>query len=565
MWCSVPRMLDAVARRPTLVLGAVLVAVVVGASSPGLLGDWVYDDISLAENRSAYDSLDDIPQVAVRDSSAYLDSSVAKAATDRTYRPTTELTLVAVQVLAPQPWLHHLVGLLLHLTTTLCLYFAMKRAARAEFEVGPAFVAALFALHPVGAETWVYINGRSDLVAGCLLVGLALVLRSHNLGSARTLLAAALLAFFGAGAKETFCVAAPVLALSEVFTSGSAGPRRRAALRAAGAIVVGTAIELGVRAWLVPVRPAFASGTNVFTDTGLVAVFGKAVLVACDHLLFLRAEPMFPLASLTVRGPSLLELLAGAATLGLVLLAVRARDFRAVVLVAGALLVIAPTVVVSRAVWLGFDRYLYMSMILVALAAGPHLQAFVVRLSRPRAVAGGLGALVLVAAALMTWIASSSYSDQETFENALLSTRPDDSVGFAYVALQEVERGRPAVSAAVVAMWPEPPWPEAVILPLMVTARRLGDRALLDRAVRYGQASYPESTVLRAHAMVHYYGLRDDAAAARLARSFTPADPPCLEVGRQVATWARSAPEPRRALWRSVAREMRCRGSFRQR
>jgi hypothetical protein len=79
-------------------------------------------------------------------------------------------TLLASHALVPRPWLHHAVSWGLHVATAASLYVLLLRRVSNHgwrHADGAAFVlAALFLLHPVTAEAYVWINGRSDLLAG---------------------------------------------------------------------------------------------------------------------------------------------------------------------------------------------------------------------------------------------------------------------------------------------------------------------------------------------------------------------------------------------------------------
>ena len=72
-------------------------------------------------------------------------------------------------------------------------------------------LAALFFLHPVHVESYVWINGRSDLLGGFWLVALAFVLaKAKDSSSSRVgpTLVVGLVAFLGASSKLPFVIAA---------------------------------------------------------------------------------------------------------------------------------------------------------------------------------------------------------------------------------------------------------------------------------------------------------------------------------------------------------------------
>jgi hypothetical protein len=527
-----------------------LLCVMTLAAWPGLAGGFVYDDTGMVDN-PAYDSIEDVLRVPFQDSNAYIRSADATGAGDRAFRPTTMLTLVLTHALWPQPWLHHLIGLLLH--ALLCV--GLHRALRPAGERAASFLTAAFALHPVGVESWVWIHGRSDLVAGLFLVLLARLFtgRVHAL---RASLSAGLIGLLGAGAKETFLPAAVALVTAQLVARR--GAAERSVRWVAGSALVGVVALWLVRGLLVPTRSTVASGTSVLQDLALVNVLAKEILLACDHVLFLRGEPMLALASLAVRAPTATEIAAGLGLLGLMVVLVRARDVRGIVLVLGAGATLAPTVLVSRGLWFGFDRYLYMPMILVMLALAPYLQRAIERLSARDALVRALGFTWLAASALVTWTASAAYASNATFHRALMVEYPDDPSVMAYEALNFSVRGQLEFARGVLEHFPSPPWPEAVLIPLVIAGSATGDELVVDRALAYGEQHFPRNPLLRAHAMVRHYQRGRDAAALRLAHTFEPGDATCAEVARQVAIWA-AAPGPRRAVWQEAAGRMRCR------
>jgi len=72
--------------------------------------------------------------------------------------------MLDIELFGMNPGLHHLVNVLFHLFNTLLLYFVMKRMTKALWQ--SAFVAALFALHPLHVESVVWIAERKDVLYG---------------------------------------------------------------------------------------------------------------------------------------------------------------------------------------------------------------------------------------------------------------------------------------------------------------------------------------------------------------------------------------------------------------
>ena len=71
--------------------------------------------------------------------------------------------MLDVQVFGLKPQWHHLTNLLLHLANTLLLLFVLHRMTKARWE--SAFVAALFALHPLHVESVAWVAERKDVLS----------------------------------------------------------------------------------------------------------------------------------------------------------------------------------------------------------------------------------------------------------------------------------------------------------------------------------------------------------------------------------------------------------------
>ena len=113
---------------------------------------------------------------------------------------------------APLPF--HAVNLALHLLTTAAVFALVRRVvaapvgARAGASADlPAWIAAaLWALHPVAAETVAPVVGRSVLLSTALLLGALLLVTGARAPRPGALLAAGALAFLAPLARETALV-----------------------------------------------------------------------------------------------------------------------------------------------------------------------------------------------------------------------------------------------------------------------------------------------------------------------------------------------------------------------
>ncbi len=71
--------------------------------------------------------------------------------------------MVDVQLFGLQPGWHHLTNLLFHLANTLLLFLVLNRMTKALWQ--SAFVAALFALHPLHVESVAWVAERKDVLS----------------------------------------------------------------------------------------------------------------------------------------------------------------------------------------------------------------------------------------------------------------------------------------------------------------------------------------------------------------------------------------------------------------
>jgi Tfp pilus assembly protein PilF len=85
------------------------------------------------------------------------------------WHPLTWLSHMAdVEFFGQNAGSHHLESVLIHALTTLILFLALNRATRAMWK--SAFVAALFAVHPLHVESVVWISERKDVLCGLFWV-----------------------------------------------------------------------------------------------------------------------------------------------------------------------------------------------------------------------------------------------------------------------------------------------------------------------------------------------------------------------------------------------------------
>jgi tetratricopeptide (TPR) repeat protein len=85
------------------------------------------------------------------------------------WHPLTTIShMLDCQLYGLNPWGHHLTNVLLHATAAILLFLALQKLTRSIWP--SAFVAALFAIHPLRVESVAWISERKDLLSGVLFM-----------------------------------------------------------------------------------------------------------------------------------------------------------------------------------------------------------------------------------------------------------------------------------------------------------------------------------------------------------------------------------------------------------
>lgn len=533
------------ARRLRQPASLVLVAlVIIVASVPAWTGGPVYDDWVMRDSEDMR-SLMDVAHAFRRTSADYFRRLEQSPVGGVTYRPLAHASLIATQAMGGSLLAHHLVSLALHLTSFVALLRALQRRSLAA---GSALLlASCWALHPVHVEAYGWVNGRADVLAGALVAALALVLARE--GGALRELAAALCAAGAVLSKETaaFAVAA-VLVASQLPDQGM--PVRtelRRAARGAVGTCTGVLLAIGLRAGLVGLADSGVSALRAEPHLlqGLVRLFGEAA----QHVLIPLPRAMACLAWTLAQPLSVsVSLLLVAGALGLGYLALQ-RRWRALVLLLGAWVTLAPAVMVGSAFWCGFDRYLYMPTVLAVLAwperrreapGAEHL------LRVPR-VFLRRGAVALAATlALATWATSQNYHSQSAFMASMIRLRPEDPSGRLFGAQWLSVGGKRAQALELLAPVPREglPRPLASALVTRLAALRQREQALVvldDMSARYPDDPYALLDVVWTSIQ------RGDLARVRAAAGRLRAEPAFCEGVRKLLDRGMHRPEIDRA------------------
>ncbi len=460
-----------------------LALAVIVAGMPALLGGFVYDD-TLMIGHPMMDGPEDLLPAFTRNSGSFLSAGqgatrgskavVIQAAP--TYRPLPMISLILVNAtMGPRPFAHHVVSPLWHLCAVAALVGFCHRGRRVE--PIEALVCGTFALHPALCEAWGWINGRSDVMAGAALLGVAALLRlPANYRRERRPLMYLLvfgLLVFGALCKETFLLAAPAVLLA------LGGARDRAASegdkRQTPGFGLSRAVLLGLwsiaAAIFFAARAATLAGAAARPDVHALLILlmrvPKLLFLGVRDLLLPQPRPMLHLLwELNEPGGAAPYLLLGFLLLGVVLLLMR-RYHRQVLLVLGAAATVLPAVLVADSFWMGFDRYLYLPTCLLALAALVARATAASPETAPRLRQETK--LWLASAALLAWLGVATYGTAQTFRSqhefvwSIVKARPEDPTGYMLMAEDLVNEGRPTEAGRALMLAPKKlEWPPAM-------------------------------------------------------------------------------------------------------
>jgi hypothetical protein len=268
---------------------------------------------------------------------------------------------------------------------------------------------------------------------------------------------AALLAF-GALCKETFLVAAGFLVLADLVASPAGAPAERRSPRArwshGAPVLLGFAFAFALmrvlRAHAAASAAAARGAGSIVLDPGFWVRLPHVLALGLETLLVPAPRPMRALSWEFEQPWTAAQAAALALAIALALWMLRAKRWDTLLLLAGAGASLAPTAIVAGYFWLGFDRYLYLPLILLLAALAPHAPALQARIEARAAAARP--ALAVAAASLTAWFAYATwttatfFAGNAAFAGALISARPADPSGYLIGAASVDASGRAAVA-----------------------------------------------------------------------------------------------------------------------
>ena len=414
---------------------------VVGAARFG--NAFVWDDVPMFVTGDGIYDPASLRIVFVRDSMFVVDHGAFAARSDLdTYRPVTMASFILDGMWGGRrPLPFHVTGQLLHLLAVGLLYALGRRVLSGTARELAWAPALWFGLHPLLVEAHVWINGRSDTLAGVFSLATALVWLGPRGGDGTTPLPwwrawlAAVLALAGALSKEVAVLVLLPLVLwrLDAFSLDGASIRRRLRSTIRDTIPLACAVAVYVAMRIHALRGPRISGGGDHLRGAAVRV-AYMLLDGLLHSMVPAGTAVRFLQEEYARIPSAWFWGAWMVVAALVALTLRVR--REVPLlpvgVAWFAIALAPATLISMLAWYGFDRYLYVPLTVLSLGACAGAGALVDagRVGpRARRVLGLAFAAYVACLGLLSVRATLDWRSSETWYAAMMRDYPEESHG----------------------------------------------------------------------------------------------------------------------------------------
>jgi Tfp pilus assembly protein PilF len=356
--------------------------------------------------------------------------------------------LVDITLFGLRPGPHHVVNLLIHLLNTLLLFHLLRRLTGSLWR--SAFVAALFGLHPLHVESVAWVSERKDVLSALLwLLAVGAYLRYIARKTVPRYLLVCLLLALGFMAKAMVVTLPAVLLLIDWWPLGrfGPGPQRAGAWRmlliekapllaisAAGSLVAVFAQRSGgALASVVVYQPAWRAANAAIS----YAVYFVQTLwpfgLAAFYPLQISSPPIWKTAGAVLLVAALSVAAAACAR-------------RAPALCVGWAWYLITLLPVIGLIQVGgqahADRYLYLPMIGLGVAAAWALPALFRRLHVPDAAIAGIATVMIAALAAAASRQTEHWRTNTTLFQHALAVTGENWVAHSFLGAEELRRGR---------------------------------------------------------------------------------------------------------------------------
>jgi tetratricopeptide (TPR) repeat protein len=365
------------------------------------------------------------------------------------YHPLTMLSLmVDYQLHGLHAGGYHLTNVLLHAASAVLLFLVLRRMSGALWR--SAFVAAVFAIHPLRVESVAWISERKDVLSGLFfMLTLGAYARYVRQPSRRRYAAVALAYALGLLSKNMLVTLPMVLLLLDWW------PLQRFKLDGAGggkAALFWRLVKEKIPLFLLSIASCVATALVPvkIPESVRVPLFGRIGNALVSYVIYLR-QMVCParLAIPYLYPPNGLPFwMVGLAFVLLAAISITVwacRERRPYLLMGwlwylGMLLPVAGFIQISyhaRA-----DRYTYLPAIGLALAATWAVGDWSRRWKLPRAVLGGLMAALIAALMICSWKQTGYWKDTETLWTHTLACAPGNHTALSKLGLLLCQQGR---------------------------------------------------------------------------------------------------------------------------
>ena len=370
---------------------------------------------------------------------------------------------------------HHSTNVLLHSIATLLLFLALQQMTRAPWR--SAFVAAVFAIHPLRVESVAWVAERKDVLSGVFFM-LTLLAYSHYVRapSLRRYLLLATACAFGLMSKPMLVTLPFVLLLLDYWPLGRCS-RSTVARPLVNAPEGRGHSALSPRLSCVPLfvekipliaLAAVSSVVTLIAQKGAVGyteqlpALSRINNAAVTYVLYIGQ--MFWPAKLAVfyphpenRLPLWQIILALAILVGLTTGSIAVRKQRPYLLVGWFWYIgmLVPVIGLVQVGWQGHaDRYTYLPQIGLYIMITWMVVDFTAVWQRQRAILAACAAIVIAALGWRAWVQTSYWRDSETlFRHALAVTANNDvaenNLGILFMQQGKLDEAIPMLQAAV--------------------------------------------------------------------------------------------------------------------
>lgn len=438
--------MDAARARPWLV--AMVVALIGVLPFVGSLdGRFLYDDVFLVESNAAVHDLTRVGQLWVSD----FWSAVDAVPRLHYYRPVVMTSFALDWALwGGAPLGFHLTNLALHGLASGLVYLTLRRwlCGTPGAATAAAVTAVLWAIHPTKVEAVAWISGRTEVLACVAVLVVCMGARRRLAGQRAGWLIELPAACLALVSKET-AVALPALVAIETWVALGRPPLEGGvARRIAQSIALHTglvAVYLIARRFVFPLGSARA-GALAWRDAGLNALetLGEAArVVVAPWPLSVQRAPLRLFGGAIMHDPWRLVL--GVAcllslTVGVVLTWRRRPIVAMGILLFGATLLPVSNLVPTGQMWLVSERFLYMPLLGLLLAASALVGA--ARTPRLRSLTWGLPAVGAVLFAIADVRHTRDFHDEASLWRHELELDPTNPTANRFAATVALAEGR---------------------------------------------------------------------------------------------------------------------------